>query len=167
SAGSLQLVVQLPAKPEAAAAQVRAAGTAMDVLPGDAAAATAPPAPPPVPAIDAALVTIADLFGTHDTLVVYTYMFGPQRERPCPMCTSLLSAWDGEAPDLLQRAGLAAIARPPIAKLAALKPEPGRPHPPLPSDTPQDLSPDYGAHPPDGPDIPPIRVFTRPGGPPP
>ncbi|MEI4469642.1 hypothetical protein, partial [Klebsiella pneumoniae] len=64
SAGSLQLVVQLPAKPEAAAAQVRAAGTAMDVLPGDAAAATAPPAPPPVPAIDAALVTIADLFGT-------------------------------------------------------------------------------------------------------
>ncbi|WP_204310049.1 DUF899 family protein, partial [Enterobacter cloacae] len=88
----------------------------MDVLPGDAAAATAPPAPPPVPAIDAALVTIADLFGTHDTLVVYTYMFGPQRERPCPMCTSLLSAWDGEAPDLLQRAGLAVIARSPIAK---------------------------------------------------
>ena len=25
-------------------------------------------------------------------------MFGPQRERPCPMCTSLLSAWDGEVP---------------------------------------------------------------------
>ena len=36
---------------------------------------------------------------TSETLVVYSYMFGPQREQPCPMCTSLLSAWDGEVPD--------------------------------------------------------------------
>src|SRR5687767_679423 len=40
-------------------------------------------------------VTFADLFGDKQTLVVYSYMFGPQRERPCPMCTSLLSSWDG------------------------------------------------------------------------
>src|SRR5258708_17498967 len=39
--------------------------------------------------------SFANLFGDKDTLVVYSYMFGPQRERPCPMCTSLLSAWDG------------------------------------------------------------------------
>ena len=32
----------------------------------------------------------ADLFGKKDSLVVYSYMFGPQRERPCPMCTNLL-----------------------------------------------------------------------------
>src|SRR6202049_5008090 len=38
---------------------------------------------------------LAGLFGGKTTLVVYNYMFGPQRERPCPMCTSLLSAWDG------------------------------------------------------------------------
>src|ERR1700730_475245 len=38
----------------------------------------------------------ADLFGDKNTLVVYNYMFGPQRERPCPMCTSLLSAWGRE-----------------------------------------------------------------------
>src|SRR6266446_6731155 len=36
--------------------------------------------------------SFADLFGDKDTLVVYSYMFGPQRERPCPMCTSLCSA---------------------------------------------------------------------------
>src|SRR3981081_1296163 len=36
--------------------------------------------------------SFADLFGDKDTLVVYNYMYGPQRERPCPMCTSLLSA---------------------------------------------------------------------------
>jgi predicted dithiol-disulfide oxidoreductase (DUF899 family) len=44
----------------------------------------------------------ADLFADKQTLVVYNWMFGPQRERPCPMCTSLLSAWDGEARDVGQ-----------------------------------------------------------------
>ena len=39
-------------------------------------------------------VNFADLFGGKQTLVAYSYMFGPQRERPCPMCTSLLSAAD-------------------------------------------------------------------------
>ena len=50
--------------------------------------------------------SFADLFGDKQTLVVYSYMFGPQRERPCPMCTSLMSAWDGEARDIEQRVAL-------------------------------------------------------------
>src|ERR1700676_3050882 len=37
-------------------------------------------------------VSLADLFGDKQTLVTYSFMFGPQRERPCPMCTSLLGA---------------------------------------------------------------------------
>jgi len=57
--------------------------------------------------------SFADLFGDKDTLVVYNYMYGPQRERPCPMCTSLLSAWDGEVPDVQQRVALAVVARSP------------------------------------------------------
>ncbi len=64
--------------------------------------------------------SFADLFGDKDSLVVYTYMYGPQRERPCPMCTSLLSAWDGEALDVQQRVALAIVARSPIARLVAL-----------------------------------------------
>jgi predicted dithiol-disulfide oxidoreductase (DUF899 family) len=31
----------------------------------------------------------ADLCGDEQTLLVYSYMFGPQRQRPCPMWTSL------------------------------------------------------------------------------
>src|SRR3954469_9393637 len=27
----------------------------------------------------------SDLFGGHDTLVTYFWMYGPERERPCPM----------------------------------------------------------------------------------
>src|SRR6267154_456515 len=56
---------------------------------------------------EAGPASFADLFGDKNTLVVYSYMYGPQRERPCPMCTALLSAWDGEVPDSLQRVALA------------------------------------------------------------
>ena len=55
-------------------------------------------------------VRLSDLFGRHDTLVTYNCMYGPKRERPCPMCTSLLSAWDGEVPDIEQRVAMAVIA---------------------------------------------------------
>jgi predicted dithiol-disulfide oxidoreductase (DUF899 family) len=109
-------------------------------------------------------VHFIDLFGGHDTLVVYTYMFGPQRERPCPMCTSLLSSWDGEVPDIEQRAGFAVIARSPIAKLAAFKAERGWQHLPLYSDTAQDFSRDYGSIASDGSDIPQFMVFTKKDG---
>lgn len=109
-------------------------------------------------------VHFADLFGAHDTLVIYTYMFGPQRERPCPMCTSLLSAWDGEVPDILQRVGFAVTARSPIEKLKAFKAERGWQHLPLLSDTEQAFSRDYGAIAPDGSDIPQLLVFTRRDG---
>src|SRR4030081_155147 len=73
-------------------------------------------------------VRFVDLFGERQSLAVYSYMFGPQRERPCPMCTSLLSAWDGGAKDVFQRAGLAVVARSPIERLVAFKKERGWHH---------------------------------------
>src|ERR1700760_4157659 len=45
-------------------------------------------------------VTLAELFGDKDTLLVYSMMFGPQRKAPCPMCTSFLSCWNGMAKNL-------------------------------------------------------------------
>src|SRR6266700_7782870 len=78
--------------------------------------------------------SFADLFGDKHTLVVYSYMFGPQREQPCPMCTSLLGAWDGEVPDVQQRVALAVVARSPIQRLVAFKKERGWHYLPLFSD---------------------------------
>ncbi|MDP5277432.1 DUF899 family protein [Sphingomonas sp. DG1-23] len=109
-------------------------------------------------------VTLAELFGDKDTLVVYTWMFGPQRERPCPMCTSLLSAWEGEARDIQQRVALAVTARSPLAKLGAFAEERGWRHLPLYSDASGDFSRDYNAVAPDGDDIPQLLVFTRRDG---
>jgi len=97
-------------------------------------------------------VGFADLFGDKQTLVVYSYMFGPQRERPCPMCTSLLSAWDGEARDVEQRVALAVVARSPIERLAAFKKERGWRNLKLHSDTTGEFSRDYHALSPEGAD---------------
>jgi predicted dithiol-disulfide oxidoreductase (DUF899 family) len=109
-------------------------------------------------------VTLAELFGDKDTLVVYTWMFGPERARPCPMCTSLLSAWEGEALDIQQRVAFAVTARSSLDKLAAFAEERGWRHLPLYSDASGDFSRDYHAIAPDGGDIPQLLVFSRRDG---
>jgi len=109
-------------------------------------------------------VNFAGLFGDKPTLVIYSYMFGPQRERPCPMCTSLLSAWDGEARDVEQRVALAVIARSPIERLVAFKRERGWRSLRLYSDTTGEFSRDYHALNPEGGDDPALNVFTRRDG---
>lgn len=112
-------------------------------------------------------VTFADLFGDKQTLVVYNYMFGPQRERPCPMCTSLLSAWDGEVPDIMQRVALAVVARSPVQRLLDFKRERGWHHLPLYSDVTGEFSRDYHALVKDGDkdaDDAAFNVFTRRDG---
>lgn len=73
-------------------------------------------------------VRFSEMFGKHQSLVVYNWMFGPKRARPCPMCTSLLSAWEGEAQDVEQRVALAVVARSPIERLVAFKQERGWRH---------------------------------------
>ena len=109
-------------------------------------------------------VTFADLFGDKQTLVLYGYMFGPQRERPCPMCTSLLSAWDGEARDVEQRIALAVVARSPLERLVAFKNERGWRNLRLFSDTSGEYSRDYHALTADGGDDAAFNVFTRRDG---
>jgi predicted dithiol-disulfide oxidoreductase (DUF899 family) len=107
---------------------------------------------------------LAGLFGDKQTLVVYSYMFGPQRERPCPMCTSLLSAWDGEANDVGQRVALAVVARSPIERLLAFKKERGWRDLKLYSDTNGNFSRDYHGIGKDGGDDAAFTVFTRRDG---
>jgi predicted dithiol-disulfide oxidoreductase (DUF899 family) len=108
--------------------------------------------------------TFADLFRDKQTLALYSYMYGPQRQRPCPMCTSLLSAWDGEAEDVAQRISLAVVARSPLARLLAFKKERGWKHLRLYCDLTGDYSRDYHGVADDGSDIPAFNVFTRRDG---
>ena len=43
-------------------------------------------------------VRLSELFAPgKDTLAIYSFMFGPERERPCPGCTHFLDGLDGAA----------------------------------------------------------------------
>jgi predicted dithiol-disulfide oxidoreductase (DUF899 family) len=68
---------------------------------------------------------LIDLFGDKDTLVSYFWMFGPQRERPCPMCTNWLGAVEGNAADIKQRVALKVLGRSPVARQLAFAQERG------------------------------------------
>lgn len=68
-------------------------------------------------------VGLIDLFGQHDALVTYFWMFGPQRERPCPMCTNFLGAVNGNAADIKQRVALKVLGRSPVARQIAFAQE--------------------------------------------
>ncbi len=109
-------------------------------------------------------VSLSQLFGKHDTLVTYNWMFGPQRERPCPMCTSLLSALDGEMPDILQRTAFAVIGRAPIERLIAFKHERGWRYLPIVSSGGNTFNQVYAGEQPDAGDNPALNVFVRKDG---
>jgi predicted dithiol-disulfide oxidoreductase (DUF899 family) len=107
---------------------------------------------------------LSQMFGPHDTLVVYSWMFGPRRERPCPMCTSLLSAWEGEMADMLQRVAVAVVAESPLERLVAFKKERGWRHLRLYSTRGNRYNHDYHGLSADGGDDAAINVFSRRDG---
>ncbi|MEA2626265.1 MAG: hypothetical protein QOD06_2310 [Candidatus Binatota bacterium] len=67
---------------------------------------------------DARRPRLSELFAPGTTsLVVYSFMYGPDAERPCPMCTSFLDGLDGSVPHITQRASLAVVAKSPIGRI--------------------------------------------------
>jgi len=107
-------------------------------------------------------VRFSSLFGDKQALAVYSYMYGPKRAQPCPMCTSLMAAWDGESPDVEQRIALVMVARSPIERLLAVKKERGWRHLKLFSDLEGEFTRDYVSA--DDADVPGFNVFTRRDG---
>ena len=73
-------------------------------------------------------VGMSRLFGPHRTLILYSFMYGPERDAPCPMCTHLLDSINGGARHVGQRAALYIVAKSPIARLVAWARERGWDH---------------------------------------
>ena len=107
-------------------------------------------------------VRLSQLFGDKETLVVYSMMFGPQRERACPMCTAMLTSWEGAARNLRERVALAVTARSPIGRLLDFKKERGWQNLQMYSDINGDYTRAY-VNAEDG-DVPGLSVFTRRDG---
>lgn len=58
-----------------------------------------------------------------DTLAIYSFMYGPERKRPCPGCTHFLDGLDGSVPHIVQRINFFVVAKSPIERLQAFATE--------------------------------------------
>jgi predicted dithiol-disulfide oxidoreductase (DUF899 family) len=65
----------------------------------------------------AAPVSLLDLFGAHETLVVYHLMFHPDDDQSCPMCALWIDGLHGVSHHLARRTAFAVVAKAPIGKL--------------------------------------------------
>ena len=108
-------------------------------------------------------VGLAELFGDKDTLVTYFWMFGPQRQRPCPMCTNWLGAVNGNAADIKQRVALKVFGRSPVERQYAFAQERGWRDLNFVQTVGDDYAKDLGILLPDGSEYPALIVFKRDG----
>jgi predicted dithiol-disulfide oxidoreductase (DUF899 family) len=104
-------------------------------------------------------IRFSNLFGDKQTLVIYSMMYGPERDAPCPMCTSFLNAWNGTAVNLRQRAAICVTARSPIERLIDYRNRRAFTNLPFISDGSGEYTRTYVT--PEDADIPGFSVFSR------
>ncbi len=109
-------------------------------------------------------VRLSELFGDKPSLVVYSFMYGPTAERPCPMCTSFLDGLDRNVRHVGQRLPVAVVARSPIERIRAFADSRGWSHLRLLSSSGNGYNAAYHAEMPDGSQLPACNVFVRRDG---
>src|SRR5271155_3047239 len=107
-------------------------------------------------------VKFSDLFRDGlNTLVVYSFMFGPGMKQACPMCTSFIDSLNGAAPHFEQRANLAVVAKSPIGRLREFARGRGWNNLQLLSSARNNYNRDYHGETADGGQMPSLNVFVR------
>jgi predicted dithiol-disulfide oxidoreductase (DUF899 family) len=71
-------------------------------------------------------VRLSELFTPGmDTLAIYSFMYGPERERPCPGCTHFLDSLDGAMRHIRERVNFVVVAKSPLEPILAFAHERG------------------------------------------
>lgn len=110
-------------------------------------------------------VCLSELFvDGHDTLAIYSFMYGPSMAQPCPSCTSILDALDGQVPHLSQRINVAVVAKSPIQRIRHFARERGWRHLHLLSSAHNTYNADYHGESSDGRQMPALNVFVKRDG---
>ena len=106
-------------------------------------------------------VRLSELFGDHETLVIYSFMFprALDDDAPCPACSSILDGLDGAARHLAQRVALAVVAKAALPRVLDYAEHRGWRHLRLLSSAANDYNRDYRAEDPDGAQWPILNVF--------
>ena len=98
-----------------------------------------------------------------NSLLVYSFMYGPNMKQPCPMCTAFIDSLNANAPHFTQRANLAVVARSPIARIQEFARSRGWNNLRLLSSANNSYNRDYFGEAPDGGQIPSLNVFVKRG----
>lgn len=107
-------------------------------------------------------VKLSELFvAGRPSLVVYSFMYGPDMTEPCPMCTAMLDSLNGAAPHAMQRINLAVVAKSPIERLRAFARSRGWNHLRLLSSADNSYNRDYHGEDADGAQMPMLNVFVQ------
>ena len=111
-------------------------------------------------------VTFSELFGGKNTLLVYSFMFGPNWDKPCMSCTSLMDGFDRTWYSVSRNAAFVAIAKAPAEKINAWAKERGWSQIPLLSGYKSTFQADYKCQEDSDDDmqLPVMHVFTRRDG---
>lgn len=109
-------------------------------------------------------VTLSDLFKHEQaSLVLYSFMYGPAMESPCPSCTSMLDSLNGAAPHVMQRVNLAVVAKSPIQRVREFARSRGWRNLRLLSSAGNSYNRDYRGESEAGAQMPNLNVFVRRG----
>jgi predicted dithiol-disulfide oxidoreductase (DUF899 family) len=98
------------------------------------------------------------------TLIVYSYMYGPNMARPCPSCTSILDGLNGTAPHAAQRVNLVVVAKSPIGRIRDFARGRGWRNLWLLSSEGNSYNRDYRGETATGSQMPSLNVFVKRGG---
>jgi len=110
-------------------------------------------------------VRLSELFqSSKESLVIYSFMYGPNMARPCPSCTSMLDSLDGAVMHAAQQINIAVIAKSPIQRIRDFARERGWRNLRLLSSAGNTYNRDYYGETGDGSQWPVLNVFVRRGG---
>jgi predicted dithiol-disulfide oxidoreductase (DUF899 family) len=109
-------------------------------------------------------VKLSELFGDHDSLLIYSMMFGPSWDKPCPSCTSLVDGFDRSWYQVSRNAAFVVIAKAQADRINAWAKERGWSQIPLLSGYRSTYQADYKCQESDEMQWPVMHVFTRRDG---
>lgn len=106
-------------------------------------------------------VKLSELFTNGNTLVAYSFMYGPKMAEPCPMCTAMLDGLNGNAQHIAQQTNLVVIAKSPLGRILEHAKSRGWSNLKLLSSEKNNYNRDYHGETSDGSQMPILNVFRK------
>jgi predicted dithiol-disulfide oxidoreductase (DUF899 family) len=109
-------------------------------------------------------VKFSELFGDKQSLLLYSMMYGPSWDHPCPSCTSLVDGYDRAAYSVTRHAAFVVIAKAPADRINAWAKRRGWSQIALVSGATSPYQADYKCQESDDMQLPVMHVFKKQGG---